>query len=130
MGKKEHLCNKNKCKKCCLSFQKPEQLREHIQKDHISFVTFEGLEPAPSSEVLEELMMPKPDEKKRRKGPPVFMPSMYPCGTHNVALLKSDEHPSVTLAKVQCRECRRAMDVGHLKTAWSCSHCRYGHGHP
>ncbi|CAG0918706.1 unnamed protein product [Notodromas monacha] len=81
--------------------------------------SFHRLQRSPREGGEEEIMMPKPDEKKRRKGPLIFQPSIYPS-----KMLKLDL--KTLSSEYLCQECHQPLtSAAHLKTSWSCSHCRY-----
>ncbi|CAG0881672.1 unnamed protein product [Darwinula stevensoni] len=119
---------KNKCKACCLMFPKVEQLRTHVQLDHISFASHSGVKAVTAEELKEVVMMPRPDESertslRRRRFRPVstgLPPSVY----KSVGNIPIQMDPSCLGFK--CLECSSLVSSSdHFSGVWCCTHCSY-----
>merc|ERR1719219_1409986 len=67
LQKHEDIKNKKYgCKKCCLNFHNEASLKNHIEKDHVSFKGFDNLDVYQYTPSDEPIQMPKPDERQAR----------------------------------------------------------------
>jgi len=115
----------NACKKCCLVFVKDNLLKNHVEKDHVSYKEFDEVE-AYQYFSDEPTMMPKPDERLARLAPKnagnlskhIQQASFAAHNLEDVAIYDAD--------KERCYECERSMtQSGHYLAYLCCTKCRY-----
>jgi len=117
---------KNVCKKCALNFHNEGALKNHVEKDHVSFRGFDELELYQYAASDEPIMMPKPDEKQIRMAVKKSVLIPRPPQQSAFAAQNLEDMVMYDVSSDKCCECDRSMTVaGHYTAYLCCTKCRY-----
>lgn len=117
-----HLKREYRCSKCCLSFLSEFSLKQHIEKDHVSFCNIQEVEKKTS---VIDTKMPVPDEmnikfaqKKAHCLKPLIQKSFVAQNFEDLAFYNLDDE--------NCLECKTSLSKkDHLGAFLCCTQCQY-----